>query len=104
MPISYGSHFPLCEFCGKPQIPPGIVLLTYGPVPNESLYCEGHEDRVCCPHCGLMVHIRMHPFRACEYFHRLYDTSGDLRVDKVLQEAETILREARGDSRWEGAD
>jgi hypothetical protein len=51
-----------------------------------------------------MVHIKMHPFRACEYFHRLYDTSGDLRVDKVLQEAETILREARGDGKWEGAD
>jgi hypothetical protein len=103
MPIPYESRFPLCQFCGKPELPPGIVLLTYGTM-NESPYCQGHDERVCCPHCGCMVHARMHPFRACKYFHSLYDTSGELRVDDVMQQAEAILKEARTDGKWEGAD
>jgi len=51
-----------------------------------------------------MVHVKMHPFRACEYFHRMYDTSAWLRYDEVMQQAEAILREARTDGKWEGAD
>src|SRR5690348_93322 len=29
MPISHESRFPLCEFCGKPELPPGIVIIYY---------------------------------------------------------------------------
>lgn len=103
MPASYDSRFPRCEICGRPQLPSNVTMVTYGAT-SESPYCPGHEERVCCPHCGSMVHVRMHPFKACQYFHMFYDTSGELRVDTVLQEAEKILREARGDGRWEGAD
>lgn len=88
-------HFPVCQFCGKPQLPPGILVIAYGTT-SEPQYCEGHDERVCCPHCGSMVHIRMHPFRACEYFHRFYDPH-PLRVDKVLEEAEAILKRGRRD-------
>lgn len=94
------SYFPLCQFCGKPQIPPGVTLVTYiatsTSTTNASPYCTGHEEdeRVCCPHCGLMVHTRMHPFKACQYFHRFCDPD-PLRVDKVLAEAEAILRQGR---------
>jgi hypothetical protein len=103
MPIPYESQFPLCDFCGKPELPPGTMIIYYSTT-TESRYCEGHTDRVCCPHCGCMVHVRMHPFRACQYFHQMYDTSAELRVDEVLDEAEAILREAHSDGRWEGAE
>src|SRR5436305_5643028 len=46
MPISHESRFPPCQFCGKPELPPGIVLLTYGAM-SESPYCQGHDERVC---------------------------------------------------------
>ncbi len=103
MPIPDESRFPLCTFCGKPELPPGIVLLTYGTM-STSPYCTGHSERVCCPHCGSMVHVKIHPFKACQYFHQMYDTSAWLRYDDVLQQAEMILRESRTDGRWEGAD
>ncbi len=103
MSMAYDAQFLRCTFCGKPEIPPGIVVFTYGSS-TTSPYCQGHPDRVCCPHCGSMVHPHMHPFRACQYFHAMYDTSAWLRYDTVLKEAEAILKEARGDERWEGAD
>jgi len=86
-----------CEICGKPQIPPGTLVLTLG-TSSESPYCSGHaEERVCCPHCGSMVLANMHPFRACRYFHTLYGASGLPRVDDAIAEAEKILRDALGD-------
>lgn len=90
------TNFPVCQFCHKPQLPPGTLVISYGTT-SESLYCEGHDERVCCPHCGSMVHIRMHPFRACEYFHRLYKPD-QLRVDDVMAEAEAILKQGRRDA------
>lgn len=77
-------------------------MLSFG-MTSESPYCTGHDERVCCPHCGSMVHIAMHPFRACQYFNSLY-VFKQLRVDEVLAEAEAILKEARVDDRWEGAE
>lgn len=103
MPASYESRFSRCKICGKPVLPQNVTLITYDTT-SELPYCTGHDERVCCPHCGSMVHVRIHPFKACKYFHSMYDTSAWLRYDEVLQQAEAILKEARVDDRWEGAE
>lgn len=102
MSISYSSQFPRCLLCGKPRLPQGLILLTYGTT-SVSPYCTGHSEQVQCPHCGSMVNPCLHPFKACQYFQQLYPMP-QLREDDVLAEAEAILRDARTDGKWEGAD
>lgn len=89
MPISYSSQFPLCRLCGKPRLPQGLILLSWGTT-SESPYCAGHSEPVRCPHCGSMVNGQLHPFKACQYFQQFY--APRLREDDVLAEAEKILK------------
>lgn len=92
MPLSYQSQFPRCQLCGKPRLPQGLILLSWGAM-GESPYCAGHAEPVRCPHCGAMVNPQMHPFKACEYFQRYY--APQLREDDVVAEAEAILKQGR---------
>lgn len=93
MPLSYSSQFPCCQLCGKPRLPQGLILLSYG-LPCESPYCAGHDEPVRCPHCGSLVNAHLHPFKACQYFQGFHPLPR-LREDEVLAEVDEILREAR---------
>ena len=93
MPLSYSSQFPRCHLCGKPRLPQGLILLSWGTT-SESPYCAGHSEPVRCPHCESMVNPQLHPFKACAYFQRFYPMP-QLREDDVLAEAEAILKRGR---------
>lgn len=95
--------FPRCPICLKPESPPDLTVIYYG-IEAPTVFCcgEGECAKVTCSHCGFAVHPQYHSWQSCNQMRRRSKLS--LREDEVLCEAEAILRDARTDGKWEGAE
>lgn len=95
--------FVRCPVCGKPKLPSGLSVI-YLHVDAPAMFCSGGGEcaMVECLHCGFMVHPGYHTWQSCNQLQRTKQPP--LRHDEVLAEAERILKKARIDEKWEGAE
>ncbi len=95
--------FPLCPICLKPELPSGLMVV-YSHIEASTLFCSGEGEcaKVICSYCGCVVHPQYHSWQSCNQMQRRRKLS--LCEDEVLCEAEAILRDARTDGKWDGAD
>lgn len=90
------SLFPKCPNCGKPELPPGLMILSFSPGAPR-FFCDGQGNcmSIRCTGCGHIVNPLYHSYHECGRLRALCDLrevkSQPLQVEDVLAEAERIL-------------